>query len=594
MDDQFARLDATVEQLRAAVFSLQQRVALLESSTAATASLAADAPGATPEPGRPRAATLSLAGRDPYDPIVVLSLVGRLFLVLAGGFFLRAMTEAGVLAPQLGVATAFAYGLVWLYLADRAGRLGQLSSAMFHALAAAMVAFPLLVEATTRFKVLTGASSALGLVVLTFAMLLVAWRQRLQPVAWVAVMAALPTTLVLLAKTGLIVPFAVYLIALGVTTLWLGYARGWTVLCWPAALTVNIVVVGVTLRALSPEHRDTLQAALLLQWSLLAAYVVSIAIRTLVRGRTVAPFEVLQTATALLIAFGGTAVLTRATGMLPAAIGVVSLAFGAACYGVAFAFIDRRQGLERNVYFYTTLALVLVVAGFATVLREQWLGAIFGLFGVASVAMWFRYGRLYMLLHGAAYVAAAGIASHALSYGAWVLAANPAGPWLSPGAVMLVVLIAAALSAWLAALRPHPEGGVPASGLRLVIAVTLVWLACAWVTGSLAPVTAGLADRSVDLGTLATVRTGVLAVAALLVAWVGRRARFREWAWLVYPLLVVIGLKMVAQDFRYSRPATLFMALALYGAALIVAPRLRRRSDKVIAQHAAASRSAVA
>jgi hypothetical protein len=37
---------------------------------------------------------------------------------------------------------------------------------------------------------------------------------------------------------------------------------------------------------------------------------------------------------------------------------------------------------------------------------------------------------------------------------------------------------------------------------------------------------------------------------------------------------------MVAQDFKYSRPATLFIALALYGIALIVAPRLRRARDK--------------
>ena len=106
--------------------------------------------------------------------------------------------------------------------------------------------------------------------------------------------------------------------------------------------------------------------------------------------------------------------------------------------------------------------------------------------------------------------------------------------------------------------------------------VTLSWLTAGWVVGWLAPLVAGRADGGVDLGALATVRTVVLASAALLIAWMSRRARFREWAWLVYPLLVATGIKMIAQDFKDSRPATLFVALAVFGVALIVAPRLRR------------------
>jgi drug/metabolite transporter (DMT)-like permease len=93
-----------------------------------------------------------------------------------------------------------------------------------------------------------------------------------------------------------------------------------------------------------------------------------------------------------------------------------------------------------------------------------------------------------------------------------------------------------------------------------------------------------MADRRVDPGVLATVSTGVLSVATLLVAWAGRHDRLREWGWLVYPLLIGIGLKLVTQDFKHSRPATLFIALALYGAALILAPRLRRRVEKIGAQ----------
>ena len=117
---------------------------------------------------------------------------------------------------------------MWLVLADRAGRLGLLSSAVVHALAAAMIVFPLLIEATTRFKVLTGSGSALGLVIMTVAMLLVGWRRRLRTVTWVAILAALPTSLVLLAKTGVFVPISLYLIALGVATCgWVTRVAGW-------------------------------------------------------------------------------------------------------------------------------------------------------------------------------------------------------------------------------------------------------------------------------------------------------------------------------------------------------------------------------
>ena len=142
------------------------------------------------------------------------------------------------------------------------------------------------------------------------------------------------------------------------------------------------------------------------------------------------------------------------------------------------------------------------------------------------------------------------------------------------------VVVAAALATWLAAQRPHPAGGLPADALRVVIVVALAWTAAGCITGFVALVLAQSGDGTVDLGVLATVRTGVLAAATLLIAWGAHRDRLREWAWLVYPLLVLIGLKMVAQDFKHSRPATLFIALALYGIALILAPRLRRARDR--------------
>lgn len=579
MDDRYVRLESTVEQLRLTVGSLQQRIEALEANRPASAVPATGAPGT--DATRPQHGLLGLARarRDPYDPIVVLSLIGRLFLVLAGGFFLRAMTEAGVLAAPVGIGLAFLYALVWLFLADRSGRREQSSNTLFHALGAALVAFPLLLEATTRFEVIGVAGSTLGLVLLTAAFLFVAVRRRLHAVAWIAVVAALPTALVLLLKTGVAAPYALYLIALGVTTMWLAYAYGWTAIRWPAAVAADLAVVGMTLRALAPGHAETLPVVILVQVTLVAAYLGAIAARTLLRDRNVTLFEVSQTVLMLVVGFGGAIFLTRANATLPALMGVASIAFGAACYALAFRFVGRHEGHERNVQFYAALALLLMLAGLALDLQASWLGGVAAVLAVLAVAGWSRYGRLYLLLHGAAYALAAGAASHALGYGAWALFASPER-WVVPTAVMEMVVVATALATWLAARRPHPEGGAPASAMRLAIVVMLVWVAAGSVTGFLAAAFVPSPAGAVDLGVLATVRTGVLAVATLLIAWGARHERFREWAWLVYPLLVLIGLKMVAQDFKYSRPATLFIALALYGLALIVAPRLRRAAAR--------------
>ena len=568
MDDRYARLESTVDQLQETVQSLRRRVELLEAGRAAP--VAAGAQAAEP---RPR------AKRDPYDPIVILSLIGRLFLVLAGGFFLRAMTEAGVLSAPVGIALAFLYALVWLYMADRASRLGQSSSAIFHVLGAAMVAFPLLVEATTRLQVIGVAGAVLGLALLTVAFLFVAVRRQLHAVAWITVLAALPTSVVLFLKTGFAAPFVLYLIALGVTTMWLAYVHGWTLIRWPVALCADLAVIGLTVRAFTLAQPDALRVVMLLQVTLVAAYLGSVAVRTLLRDRNVTLFEVTQTAIALVVGFGGAIFLARSVGGLPVVMGLASLVFGVACYALTFTFVGRHEGHERNVQFYAALALVLLLAGLTLDLHGQWLGLAIAVLAVLAVAAWARHGRLYLLLHGAVYVMAAAVASGALAYATWALVANPE-TWTMPDVATVAVVVAAALAAWFAARRAQPEGGLPASVLRLAIAGVLVWAVSGSVTGYLAFLTVGSVEGKLDLGALATVRTGVLAAVTLLIAWGARHDRLREWAWLVYPLLVFIGLKMIAQDFKHSRPATLFIALALYGIALIVAPRLRRAGGK--------------
>ena len=578
MDDRYARLESAVEQLNSAVATLNARVGRLETGLAAAATSQGGV-GATAVSRQMPRGIAARAERDPYDPIVILTLIGRLFLILAGGFFLRAMTEAGVFAAPIGIASAFVYALVWLYMTDRSARRPQSSGAPFYAIGAAMVAFPLLVEATARFKVIGVSGSVLGLLLLTAAFLAVAARQRMHVVAWVAVVAALPTSAILALKTGVAAPYILYLIALGVATVWLAYSYGWTLIRWPVALACDFAVAVVTFRALAPGQGGVSRVVVLLQMVLVGAYLGSIAVRTLLRDRNVTLFEVTQTVLALVIGFGGAVLLTRSAEVVPVAMGLASLVFGAACYALAFKFVGRHTGHERNVHFYMSLALVLVLAGLALDLPQAWMGTVSALFAVLVAWAWSRQGRPDLLVHAAVYVAAAAVATGALDYATRSLLASPAS-WVPPDALMSLVVVVAAFCAYFAAGRPRPEGGVVASAIRCALALALVWVASGWVTGYLGFLAARTTGATVDLGALATVRTGVLAAATLLVAAVARRERFHEWAWIVYPMLVFTGLKMVGQDFKHSRPATLFIALALFGVALILAPRLRRAAPR--------------
>jgi hypothetical protein len=129
----------------------------------------------------------------------------------------------------------------------------------------------------------------------------------------------------------------------------------------------------------------------------------------------------------------------------------------------------------------------------------------------------------------------------------------------------LVGVFLAGCACW-AASPAHAPWPALVRAPRFAIALLLTWSAAAAVVAA-----AGV--MSSDPGTIATVRTAAIAAAALLAAAVGRLPRFVETGWLMYPLLIAGGLKLAAEDLPRSRPATLFVALAVYGVALIVAPR---------------------
>jgi hypothetical protein len=79
-----------------------------------------------------------------------------------------------------------------------------------------------------------------------------------------------------------------------------------------------------------------------------------------------------------------------------------------------------------------------------------------------------------------------------------------------------------------------------------------------------------------DNGAAAVAGTAVLAGLAILLALGARGGALPELGWLVYPLVAAGGVKLVFEDLREGRPATLVASLALYGLVLTLAPRLMK------------------
>jgi hypothetical protein len=584
MSDGPSSIESRIGDLERIVQALEHRVAAIErvpSDAAVDAGVPVSVARSAAPAANPSALVLSspqdaagqeLAPHVSFDLVPLLSLVGRTCVILGGAYLLRALTEAGTWPASVGVTAGFAYGVVWLVAADRAGSRGRAPSATFFVAVAMTIALPLLWEAVTRFRLIDGAAASVLLTAVTLVAIAVSVRQRLQPLAWISVLAALAASLAFTAVTGSIVAFALATIALGVATLWVGYVQDWVLLRWPVALVADLTVLALATGMSTHAPTYTAPVIIATQLLLLMGYLASIVVRTLVRGRDVVPFEIVQGSAALAVGFGGALYVAQATMFGRTMLVATGLVCGVACYAVAFAFVARRQGLRQNFYFYTSLALVLVLAGTGLLLAQAPL--VWAMLAVlASAAAW-RVGRVALSFHAAAYVIAAAFASGLLAWATTTWVGSMAA--LTPIPPPELLVLAALCFCWSIPFKPAASTWGWYSRLpRLAIAAAFTWAAAA---GFVAVVVAGISRvaGAPDAGAVATVRSVGLAVTAIAVASAARFDRFREAAWLLYPVLLAGAVKLIAEDLPHSRPATLFVALAFYGGALIAAPRIAR------------------
>jgi hypothetical protein len=464
--------------------------------------------------------------------------------------------------------------------ADYAARDGDRPSAFFHALASGLIALPLVWETTVHFGLFGSRAALLVLMGYLAGWLLVARRRALHGAAALLTIMALATVLALLASMHDLLGTACALLAIALGVEALALEGPWEPLRGPTALALDAVTATMAMLVARPMGLPEgylavpASAAFGAALALPALYLASLAACTLLRGRQVTAFELTQVPLALLIGFGGAWRLTTAAGLSPAGLGSAIVVLGALCYAAAFLFAERRAGQARNFYFYGTAAGVLTLIGAGALLEGTWL--VFAGCGLAVVAAWSgrQLARTTLALHGALYLLATALWTGFLAGSIRAVlgaGAPPAAGWRLAPLLLLVSLVVYAI----VATAPRPPLPARWSRLAPLLAAVVMILGSA---GVLAEAAIGGIGRLPVAGVAmhATAGTTVLALLAVAAAWVGARWGLPELGWLVPPILVVGGLKLIAMELRQGEPTSLFLSFVFYGAALSVVPRLLR------------------
>ena len=527
----------TLDELAASIARLEARVAVLEQSRPDTE------PTSEPEP---RAPATPRAG----DPLLYATLAGRSLIFLGFAYLLRATADSHLLPVAVAAGLGVAYAAALLGLADRAAARAAVASSLFHYTTGLLIVVPLIDEMVTRFELLHPAAGATLLIALIAACALMAHRRRSAAMVALGNAFVLAIAIALIVQTHTVLPSLWVVAALYVAALALAQDLGHPALVWPAAVGANLAVCGLAQLVRDGAEVDGPFRVLATTLALFAIATGGPLLRTLREKAAPTRSEKVQVVLVLLTSALQGSWMARGLGD-GAVFSSVILAFAAG--GLALAW------RHPSASFWSTFWMVTLLVELAFLTTGPTLTMIdLGIAAIAFAAA--RHGKQgWAELHALLALGAAALASGLARMTVQALLLPP--DTLTPPAlwegVTLCALVALALLARSAAVQ--------------ITALAMTGIA---IAGSIAffVITGIHASPAVA----ATLRTGILALLAIVMAAVSRHPRERAASVLVYPVLLVIAVKFALEDLRVGVAATLFVGLALYGAALIVAPRLRR------------------
>ena len=559
--DDLGELILQVHDLRQRVLNLEER---LGTTVVAAPEVRVSAPAPLP-------AGLGL----PPNTVPVL---GRMLIAIAGAYVLRALTDWGVLPAAAGVAIGLVYALIWLWVAARSPIEAKFAAALSCSTSVLIMA-PLVWEAAGRLKVMSSGTSSAVLAAFTLVALALGSRTQHRIIGTIAGVSSIVMAVALLLARDDIVPFTMALLVIAAAmefAAWRDLQSGARAF---AALAADSAVLLFSYLMSSPRGMPetwipvSLRAVLAVQLALALIYVGTAVSQSVVRRKTLAFAEMLQTGAALLIGIGGAVWVFKEHRTVMLGLGIASLVGGIAFYGISFLLLERHN--KWNFRALATFGLFLVLAGMFLPLSrsEFWILSCACAVGCCWAAKAFVLPTLG--LHGAVYLLLGSAVASATSQPLQVLFAIGAGPaeWLAS----IGVLVAAAVSfVAIAGIPPGATGHWRNQVSSLVLAAHVVWITAGlavyailamWRTG------VGGESGSVPADTLGTI---VLTGLSLALAWAGTHWRKPELVWLLYGFMALGGYKLAIRDFINEHNLPLVVSLLCYGGALIVLPRMLR------------------
>jgi len=579
MPENLNDLAVAIEKLAASQRRLEERVGALEERDGSVLATEVDSlpPVEVPEQ------IAELKPKDSRPTPGVAFLFGRSLLILAGAFLLRTMTDGGVLDHTLGVLLGLGYSTVLFLLTGRIARWQSVIGSTCLGLTAVLIAYPFLWETIAVLDWLPVVVGGWALCLITAVGLVIAWWRHLQFLAWAVITSALVTMVFLLFSTHADLFFAYLMLGLGAATLWLGYTRRWFASCWVVAIVTDLIILRLTLQAARLAETPHAEGALsvpgvqILALVLLFLYLGVASFRALVAGKRVRPFDIFQSVAVLLVGFGGCVRIAQSGGQGGDFLGWAALVVALAYYAVAFMFVRQRRGRGRSFFFFASLALIILVLGSRLIVDGPgrawcWIGL-----GLAAAILGGHFDRVTLRAHCAIYLVLAALQTRLIGTALAAFIAQPSTPWRSLDGTGLAALAVIGVCYFILVFTQRGRGvsGPRRSPRFLVIVLALLGAGYLVVTLLIQIFTD--APPEADPAIVAVVCTFVLSITAVALAIAGRNQNLTELTWLVYPVLIATGIKLVLEDLRRGTPLTLSLAFACIGVAFLIVPRLLRK-----------------